>query len=279
MPTFQVADDMALNYETWGDPEAPPVVLLHGFTSDLRMWAPHVEPLSADYFVVAPDLRGHGLSSAPESLDAYSIEIFANDVRALLDHLGGDLCALVGCSFGAMVALQFATTLPERVAGLVVSDSSAAYEHERYGEAYRERERRMLEAEDVVRRHGMEGLARRAAAAIADPFLAEGLRRRYLAMKAEGYLGAAKTRRERPNLLPMLRERLAMPVLICIGQNDPVRSAAEVMAEELPAARYIVFEDAGHSVPSLRPDAFADTVLRFFADIEEGRVIAGKRTI
>jgi pimeloyl-ACP methyl ester carboxylesterase len=58
-----------------------------------------------------------------------------------------------------------------------------------------------------------------------------------------------------------------------------VRSAAEVMAEELPAARYIVFEDAGHSVPSLRPDAFADTVLRFFADIEEGRVIAGKRTI
>jgi len=279
MPTLALSDDISINYETWGDPEAPPVILLHGFTGDLRMWAPHVEPLSADYFVVAPDLRGHGLSSAPEDLDAYSIEIYTDDIRALLDHLGGDVCAIVGCSFGGMIALQFATTWPERLAGLVISDAGAAYNNERYAEPYRERERRILEAEAVVRRHGMAGLARRAVAGVKDPFMADGIRRRYLGMKAEGYLGASKTRRERPDLLPVIGERLTMPVLICAGEDDPVRSATDTMAEKLPGARYLTFKGAGHGVPSLRPEAFTDAVLGFFADIEEGHTIAGRLTV
>ncbi len=279
MPTLTLPDDISINYETWGDPAAPPVVLLHGFTSGLRMWAPHVEPLSEDYFVVAPDLRGHGLSSAPEDLEGYSIEIYADDVRALLDHLGGDVCAMVGCSFGGMVALQFATTWPARLAGLVVSDAGAAYQNERYAEPYRERERRMLEAEDIVRRHGMTGLANRAAAGVQDTFMAEGIRRRYLDMKAEGYLGASKTRRERPDLLPVISGRLTMPVLICVGEDDPVRSAADIMAEKLPGARYLTFKGMGHGVPSLRAEAFTEAVLAFFADIEEGRAIAGRLTV
>ena len=279
MPTLALPDDISINYETWGDPEAPPVILLHGFTSDLRMWAQHVEPLSADYFVVAPDLRGHGLSSAPEDLDAYSIEIYADDIRALLEHLAGDVCAIVGCSFGDMIALQFATTWPEKIAGLVVSDTGAAYDNERYAEPYCERERRMLEAEEVVRRHGMAGLAKRAVAGVKDTFMADGIRRRYLAMKAEGYLGASKTRRERPDLLPVVGERLTMPILICIGEDDPVRSAADLMAEKLPAARYLTFRDSGHGLPSHRPEAFTESVLRFFAEIEEGHTIAGRLTV
>jgi pimeloyl-ACP methyl ester carboxylesterase len=207
------------------------------------------------------------------------MEIYAGDILALLDHLGGDVCAIVGCSFGGMVALQFATTWPERLAGLVVSDACAAYENERYGEAYREREARMLEAEEVARRQGMAGLARRAVAGVKDTFMAEGIRRRYLAMKAEGYLGASRTRRERPDLLGVIGERLTMPVLICIGEDDPVRSAADVMAEKLPAARYLTFKGSGHGLPSVRPEAFTEAVLAFFADIEEGHTIAGRLTV
>ena len=56
MPTLELTDDLSLNYETWGDPESPALVLLHGFTSDLRMWAPHVDAFSEDYHVVALDL-------------------------------------------------------------------------------------------------------------------------------------------------------------------------------------------------------------------------------
>jgi pimeloyl-ACP methyl ester carboxylesterase len=178
-----------------------------------------------------------------------------------------------------MVALQFAVTWPEMVAALVVTDSSPAYDSPRYAEAFRERERRMREMEEVAQRFGMRELGRRMAATVSDPFLAEGLRNRFARMRPEGYLGAAKARRERPDLIAELGPRLTMPVLICTGDQDPVRSAADVMAEELPGARLVVFRDAGHGVPALRPEAFLDTVTGFFRDVEEGRPIALRRVV
>ncbi|MCK9519101.1 MAG: alpha/beta fold hydrolase, partial [Dehalococcoidia bacterium] len=108
MPDLRLADDLSLHYEEWGDAEAPAVLLLHGFTSDLRSWAPVVEPLADEYRVVAMDLRGHGISSAPEDPAAYTMEAYAGDVHALLDALEIPLCAVVGSSFGGMIALQFA---------------------------------------------------------------------------------------------------------------------------------------------------------------------------
>ncbi len=278
VPLFE-RDGLTLNYETWGDTESPAVILLHGFTGDLRSWAPHVEALAGDYRVIALDMRGHGLSSAPDDLASYTIEAYAADLAALLDHLEIDLCAVVGSSFGGMVALQFATTWPERVAGLVISDSSAAYDHPRHAEPYREREQRMLESEEIVRHHGTAELGKRAAARVSDPFLADGLVRRYSRMSSEGYLGGAQVRRTRGDLLPVLQDRLSMPVLLCIGDQDPVLSATEVMAEQLPGARFVLFRDCGHGIPNLRPEAFVAQILAFFNDIEEGHSIPVRRTV
>ena len=95
-----------INYEEWGDGDAPAVVLLHGFSSDLRMWAPTVEAFSRDYRVVAPDLRGHGQSSVPADLESYTMEAYIEDLRGMLDALEIEVCVLVGCSFGGMIAVQ-----------------------------------------------------------------------------------------------------------------------------------------------------------------------------
>ncbi|MBI2764823.1 MAG: alpha/beta hydrolase [Chloroflexi bacterium] len=279
MPEIALSDGVSLNYEEWGDSEAPAVVLLHGFTSDLRMWKGHAEAFAREYHVIAPDLRGHGASGSPEAEHAYSLPRFAGDVRELLVALQVDLCALVGCSFGGMVALQFTTMWPELVAALVVSDSSPAWESERYAEPFRDRERGMLEMEDIARRFGMEALGKRMAARVTDPFVAEGAQRRFAGMDRDGYLGSARARRERPDLIPLLRERVTAPVLICTGDVDPVRSAADVMLEELPHARLAVFRETGHGVPSIRPEQFLTTVLGFFHDVEDGRPVAGTRTV
>jgi pimeloyl-ACP methyl ester carboxylesterase len=279
MPTLTLGDDLGLNYETWGDTEAPAVVLLHGFTADLRMWAPHIEAFSQDYRVVALDLRGHGRSSAPADVTSYTMEAYAKDVGALLDELGVDICGLIGCSFGGMVALQFAVTCPERVAALVVSDSSAAHESDRYDEAFRERERKMAAMGKVVARLGTAELDKREAATISDPFLADGIRKRYAAMSSEGFLGAIHARQARQDLIPMLQERLTMPTLICAGENDPVRVAAEVVATELPSSVYVMFKGAGHGVPVNRAAAWQDVVLGFLADVEDGNVRPGPRTV
>lgn len=278
MPDFE-RDGITIHYETQGDPATPAVVLLHGFTSDHRMWLPVVEALRESFYLIAPDLRGHGRSGAPEAVDAYSMETYAEDLQALLGHLQVDLCVLAGCSFGGMVALQFAVTWPERIAGLVLTDSSPAPESERYDEAFRQREQKMLEAEELVQRLGTAGLGRRAAAGVHDPFLAEGIRHRYAAMRAEGFLGAAKVRRERPNLIPVLRERITCPVLLCVGDKDPAAAGTRVLAEELPGARVVTFKGTGHGVPALRPDTFIEVLVQFFRDLEEGNPTDGGRTV
>lgn len=271
--------DVTIHYERWGDPEAPAVVLLHGFTADLRMWGASVEALSEDFAVIAPDLRGHGLSSAPEESSEYVIEAYRMDLLVLLDQLGVDLCALVGCSFGGMIALDFTCAHPERVAALVVSDSSPAPASDRYGEEFRERERSMLESEEVVRKFGTAERAKRMAANLKDPFLAQGMRRRVERMRADAYLGASMMRRQRPDLIPLLAERLTMPLLLCIGDADPARSGMRVIAEEVPGARVVTFRETGHGVPVLKPAVFNRAVLQFFVDIEDGRPIAAERTM
>lgn len=278
MPAIE-ANGITVNYEEWGDPEAPAVVLLHGFSADLRMWAPTVELFARDYRVIAPDLRGHGLSSVPAELDGYTMEAYVEDLRGLLDALDIEVCALVGCSFGGMVAGQAAVTLPERFAGVVLSDTSAAYENAAYDERYRERERGIDEQAALIAKHGSAGAGKRAAAKVSDPFLAEGIRNRYERIHADGFLGAARVRRERPDLLGEIGERLTSPVLICTGDEDPVHCASLVMAAQLPAARVVTFRNTGHGIPARTPDLFADTVLRFFSDIEEGQPLAGQRTV
>jgi len=278
MPEF-TRDGMTIAYDEAGDAESPAVVLLHGFTSDHRMWAPVAGAFSEDYRVIAPDMRGHGASTAPDDLESYTMEAYAEDIRALLDSVGVDVCAMAGCSFGGMVALQFATTWPERVAGLVLSDTSAAYDHPEYDEKYRKREAGIGAQCETVERFGTVELGKRAAASVSDAFLAEGIRKRFSRLSREGYLGAAQVRRQRPNLLPVLRERLTMPVLICIGEDDPVLSASDVMARELPGARRVLFKGTGHGIPALKPELYGREVLQFFDDIEEDREVAGSRTV
>lgn len=279
MPTLPLSDDLVLNYEEWGDREAPAVVLLHGFTSDLRMWHPHIEAMSEDYRVVAPDLRGHGRSSAPEDIESYTIEAYARDLDALLSELEVDVCAMVGCSFGGMIALQFAVTWPDRVAALVVSDASPAYDHERYDERIRERERGIDAMATLVERFGTAELGKRQAARLSDPFLKDATRKQYESMSSEGFLGGAHARRTRPDLTPLLRERLTMPVLLCAGEEDPVRVGTELMAEELPSAAYVMFKGTGHAVPVHRATAWRDMVLGFLGDVEDGQVRSGKRVV
>lgn len=279
MPEFEASDGCRLNYELWGDDEAPPVVLLHGFTSDLRMWAPCLDEFTRDYRVLAIDLRGHGRSGAPEDPDAYTMQRYVHDVLELTAHLGFDVFGLVGCSFGGMIAAQLACETPGKAAALVLSDTSAAHEHPEYGEAYREREAAIARSEDVVRRYGPAELGKRAAARVDDSFLASGIRKRYAALSRDGFLGASRVRRDRTDLLPLIGERLTMPVLICTGEDDPVHSASEVMAREVPGARVVTFKQTGHGVPALRPKAFADTVVAFFSDVEEHRPVAGRRTL
>jgi pimeloyl-ACP methyl ester carboxylesterase len=98
-----------------------PVVLLHGFPDSSHVWRNQIPALvDAGFLVVAPDLRGHGDSDKPQEVEAYHLTTIANDVVAILDHLGLERAHVVGHDFGAALAWVVAGLHPERVDRLVV---------------------------------------------------------------------------------------------------------------------------------------------------------------
>ena len=109
-----------LEYTEYGSGERW-VVLLHGQLMPRRMHEPLARTLAAEgLHVVALDLLGHGRSDRPEDPTAYSVTAFAQQVLALLDHLGADQAVVGGTSLGANVSLELAWLAPDRVAGLLL---------------------------------------------------------------------------------------------------------------------------------------------------------------
>jgi pimeloyl-ACP methyl ester carboxylesterase len=97
------------------------VVLLHGLLMPRRMQQPLARAMAAQgLHVLTLDLLGHGRSDQPADPLVYSMSAFAEQVVALLDHVGAERAVVGGTSLGANVALETAVLAPDRVAGLVV---------------------------------------------------------------------------------------------------------------------------------------------------------------
>jgi 3-oxoadipate enol-lactonase len=103
-----------LSYEIRGTGE--PVVFVHAFSVDGRMWDPQLVAFERDFKVIRYDLRGHGRSAAPD--EPYT---GFGDLRALLDELDVERATLVGLSAGSEVAINFAIAYPDRVSRLVLA--------------------------------------------------------------------------------------------------------------------------------------------------------------
>jgi pimeloyl-ACP methyl ester carboxylesterase len=97
------------------------VVLLHGQLMPRRMQQPLARALASEgLHVVTLDLLGHGRSDRPADPLVYSMSAFADQVVALLDHLGAERAVVGGTSLGANVSLEVAAEAPDRVQGLIV---------------------------------------------------------------------------------------------------------------------------------------------------------------
>lgn len=111
------------------------VVLLHGGMASHVASLPLVAGLSARYRVITPDLRGSGRSWSGDPL---CFDQLADDVAALLDHVGADRAVVGGASGGSGVALRFALRSPARTAGLVLVHPVYAGRERGYTDAQRQ---------------------------------------------------------------------------------------------------------------------------------------------
>jgi pimeloyl-ACP methyl ester carboxylesterase len=120
-------------------------ILLHGFPEGAESWTKQVDALAkAGYLAVAPDLRGYGLSDAPEGVENYSIDHLVEDVAGMIKSFGRSQAHVVGHDWGALVAWFFAGRHPEvtkTLTALSVAHPAALAEASRVDEEQREKSR------------------------------------------------------------------------------------------------------------------------------------------
>lgn len=109
---------LSLSYVEWGDPDGPPLLLVHGGRDQKRSWDRVAARLGKSYRVVAHDLRGHGESDWVSDGD-YGVMDHVFDLASLVDHLGLDRFTLLGHSLGGNIVLRYAGLYPDKIEKLI----------------------------------------------------------------------------------------------------------------------------------------------------------------
>lgn len=120
MAAFIQCNDLVVHHMFRRGAGGPAIVFVNSLGTDLRIWDAVVDLIPADIPVLRYDKRGHGLSAA----GPISIEILADDLAALMDKLSMTNALVCGVSVGGLIAQQLATTRPDLVSGLVLSNTS-----------------------------------------------------------------------------------------------------------------------------------------------------------
>ncbi len=108
------------NVHTWGNPDAPAVVLMHGWMGTSHTWRKLAPLLAADRFVIVPDMRGYGASDKPDT--GYDAATLSADILGVMQHLQVESAHIVGHDMGALVAFVFAGTYPDATLSMTYLD-------------------------------------------------------------------------------------------------------------------------------------------------------------
>ncbi len=138
---------LRLHYVDWGNPDAPPLILLHGGRDHCRSWDWVAQELRRDWHVIAPDLRGHGDSEWPSDGE-YSPRACVYDLAQLVHQMKLAPVTIVAHSYGGNISLRYAGIYPETVRKLVAIEGlgpSPKMLKERYGQPIGPRMRDWIE--------------------------------------------------------------------------------------------------------------------------------------
>jgi pimeloyl-ACP methyl ester carboxylesterase len=264
MPAYDVnGTTMAVSER--GDGGTIPLVLLHAFPVDRRMWDAQLTALSNRFRVIAPDFRGFG-QSADAANGTFTIETLADDVHELLGTFGATPAVVAGCSMGGYVALALAAKYPADLKGLILVDTKAEADT---GEA-REGRQKMIE---LVRKSGAAGIAEQMLpkmlakdAAEKRPNVAKRLRELMESCPPETIAHALAAMRDRPDRSGELAA-IQVPTLILVGDGDQVTppKVAEAMHAKIAGSTLTVISGAGHMTPMEQPE-LVNRAIREFAE-------------
>jgi pimeloyl-ACP methyl ester carboxylesterase len=274
------ADGVQVFYRAAGDPDAPVVLLLHGFPSSSFMFRELIPRLADDYRVIAPDLPGFGFTEIPaERKYVYSFDGLALTIEAFTRALSLNHYAIYVFDYGAPTGFRLAMAHPERVTA-IVSQNGNAYEEglgDAWGPIRKYWASPTAENRDVIRKNvlTLEGTRWQYSYGVADPetvppesyTLDWALLQRpgNIEIQLDLFLDYASN----VKLYPKFQEyfRKAKPPLLAVwGKNDPffIPAGAEAFRKDIPGAK-VQFLDTGHFAIETHPVEIASAMKAFLA--------------
>jgi pimeloyl-ACP methyl ester carboxylesterase len=234
----------------------PPVLFLHGFSLDGRMWRPQIDALSGEHRCLAPDLPGFGPGGVTEGEF-----VLAEEITRFLDQRGVDRAHVVGLSLGGAIAVDLALAQPDRVRSLVLVDALLL------GRAPGRpvwpklvglvKQGRLAEAKALWCEDDAE-LKQRA------PHAYEAMCAMVADYRCGHWAGTVTQRWHTEEVVPRL-PGIDRPTLVLVGEHDVpgFHAMADAYAAGIPGARKQVVPGAGH-LASMEQPAFVTAALRAF---------------
>jgi pimeloyl-ACP methyl ester carboxylesterase len=263
---------LGIHYLDWGNAAVPPLVFVHGFTSQAHAWDAVAAALSDRFHVIAVDKRGHGDSDwSPDG--EYPAERYLADLEGFLDALGLETFSLVGYSLGGRTVMTYGGSHPRRLRRLVIGDVGPRAETAGVNRII-ERQLAMpdrFETLDAVADH----VAPTAPTATRETLLhvartgSVQLRSGRYALKYDPRMRMDWPRRAAPavDLWPYL-ERISCPTLVLRAGDSDILGAEQAaeMVRRLPDGRLAEVPGVGHGMVYERPAAVAAILGEFLTE-------------
>lgn len=234
-------DGTRISYEVVGD--GPPLLLLHGSALSRAIWRGfgYVRALRDQYRLILVDLRGHGRSDKPHSVDGYSLDLVVGDLLAVLDDAGVRRAHVLGYSFGGFVALGLAIGYPERVSGLIVGGASSRTRKGAFDRLY------FPGAVDVLENEGIEAFLDQWNASRAWP-LDAATRAAFASNDAAAMAAYMRRADVEAGLADDQIARISSPTLAFVGSEDVHRvEDTKHLAQTIAGASAVIIAGHDHS--------------------------------
>ena len=283
-PTSRIffSQRLRLHYVDWGNPTAPPLLLVHGGRDHCRNWDWVAEHLAPDWHIIAPDLRGHGDSQWSQD-GTYMMAGYVYDLAQLIHQLKAAPVTIIAHSLGGNIALRYAGLYPETVAKVVAIEGlgpSPKVLAERLAKGFPERMRAWTEEQ-----RSLAGRLPRRYASIEDAFKRMQDENKHLTPEQARHLTQHGVNQNEdgtyswkfdnyvrswpPYDMPSadveaLWQRITCPTLLVYGKESWASNpAADGRARHFQSAEVVTLERAGHWVHHDRLDEFLALSRRF----------------
>lgn len=275
MTMITAKDGVRLHVEEAG--EGTPILFIHEFGGNHESWEPQLRYFSRRHRCISYAARGYPPSDVPDSVEAYSQTIAADDAVAVLDALRIDKAHIVGLSMGGFCTVHFGLRTPERALSLTVAGAGYGCEKE-FEEYFRGVS---LEVADNFEKQGAKEFSKIYALGASrvqfqnkDP---RGWQEFADRLATHSDRGAANTMRgvqaRRPSFYDLEDglKKMMVPTLVVVGdEDDHCLQPGIFLKKTIPACGLSVFPKTGHTLNLEEPAAFNALLAEFIAQVEAG---------